>query len=113
MLGIGIDIVEIDRIKKQIDNKRFVELVLSREEIERFNSFSEIRKIEFLAGRFAAKEAIIKCLSDYENVTMSSLNITNNEKGKPEIEYKDYIILLSISHERHYAIAIASLEGRK
>ena len=113
MLGIGIDIIEIDRIKKQIDNKRFVELVLSREEIERFNSFSEIRKIEFLAGRFAAKEAIIKCLSDYENVYMSSLNITNNEKGKPEIEYKDYIILLSISHERHYAVAIASLEGRK
>lgn len=113
MLGVGIDIVEIDRIKKQIDNKRFVEMVLSSEEIERFNNFSEIRKTEFLAGRFACKEAIIKCLSDYENVNMSSLNITNNEKGKPEIEYKDYIILLSISHERHYAIAIASLEGRK
>ena len=113
MLGVGIDIVEIDRIKKQIDNKRFVEMVLSSEEIERFNNFSDIRKTEFLAGRFAAKEAIIKCLSDYENVNMNSLNITNNEKGKPEIEYKDYIILLSISHERHYAIAIASLEGRK
>ena len=113
MLGIGIDIVEIDRIKKQIDNKRFVEMVLSSEEIERFNNFSDIRKTEFLAGRFAAKEAIIKCLSDYENVNMNSLNITNNEKGKPEIKYKDYIILLSISHERHYAVAIASLEGRK
>ena len=111
MENVGIDIVEIERIKKALENRRFVERVLSEEEIEKFDGFKEHRQIEFLAGRFAAKEAIIKCLSDHEIPVMSKLNITNNEKGKPEIEYKDYKILLSISHEREYAVAIAMLEG--
>ena len=57
------------------------------------------------------KEAIIKCLSDYEVPVLTDLNITNNEKGKPEISYKNYKILVSISHERNYSIAVASLEG--
>ena len=110
MNGVGIDIVEIDRIRKAIGRRSFVEKVLSEDEIARFDGFPEHRQLEFIAGRFAAKEAIIKCLSDYEDPIMKDLNITNNEKGKPEIEYKDYRIRLSISHERNYAVAIAILE---
>ena len=38
------------------------------------------------------------------------LNIVNDAKGKPQIEYKDYQILISISHEKTYAVAFAILE---
>lgn len=108
MNGIGIDIVEIDRINKALSDT-FVSKVLSKEEIITFNKYKNKRKIEYLAGRWACKEAIIKCLSDYEAPLMTDLNITNNENGKPEIKYKNYDIKLSISHEEHYAVAIAYL----
>ncbi|MEE3409753.1 MAG: 4'-phosphopantetheinyl transferase superfamily protein, partial [Erysipelotrichaceae bacterium] len=82
----------------------------SVKEYERALTMSEGRRLQFLAGRFAAKEAIIKCLSDHEVPEMCNLNIINNEKGKPEIRYKDYRILISISHERKFAVATAILE---
>ena len=109
ILGIGTDIVDISRVRKAISNA-FLAKVLSGEELEKAASMSEERKIQFTAGRFAAKEAIIKCLSDHEVPEMCNLNIINNEKGKPEIQYKDYRILISISHERKFAVATAILE---
>ena len=107
-MKVGIDIVEIDRVRKAM-NDRFLSKVLSKDEIEYCKDFKEKRKVEFVAGRFACKEAIIKCLSDYEVPVFTDLNIINNEKGKPEINYKDYKIEISISHEINYACAIALL----
>ena len=107
-MKVGIDIVEIDRVKKAM-NDSFLRKVLSKQELEYCKDFKEKRKIEFVAGRFACKEAIIKCLSDYELPNFSDLNIVNNEKGKPEIRYKDYNIEVSISHEIKNACAIAIL----
>ena len=107
--GIGTDIVEIARVRKVI-SESFMHKVLSAEEFERAMSFSDERRIQFLAGRFAAKESIIKCLSDHEAPNMSDLNIVNDEKGKPMITYRDYKILISISHERNYATAVAILK---
>lgn len=108
MKGIGIDIVELDRLSSVSDN--FVSHVLSKDEITIYNSYSGKRKIEFLGGRFAGKEAIIKCLSDYEIPVMSEISIINEKSGKPIVNYKDYNIKVSISHETHYAVAIATLE---
>ena len=78
ILGIGTDIVEIQRVRKVISDA-FLRKVLSKEEIEKILSMSEERKAQFIAGRFAAKEAIIKALSDFELPEMSDLNIVNNE----------------------------------
>lgn len=107
MAKVGIDIVELDRLKDIKDG--FVKHVLSKEEIEVFNSYSDSRKIEYLGGRFAAKEAIIKCLSNIEIPKMPDITIINNKDGKPIVNYKDYDIDLSISHEKHYAVAAAIL----
>ena len=109
MRGVGIDIVEIDRVRKA-NTDALAGKILSAPEHERYEGFSPERKISFLAGRFAAKEAIIKCLSAYELPEFADLIITNDEKGRPQIRYKDYEILLSISHEKNYATAIAILE---
>lgn len=108
MSEIGIDIVELDRIVSV--SPGFVERVLSAKEMKLYESYSESRKIEFLGGRFAAKEAIIKCLSDIEIPDMKEIEILNNENGKPIAKYKDYNIKLSISHEKHYACAVALLQ---
>ena len=107
----GIDIVEIDRLINVKDS--FVKHVLTESEQEVFYSYKENRRIEYLAGRFAAKEAIIKCLSDYELPDMRNIEILNNKKGKPVVKYKDYNILVSISHEKHYAVALAILQEEK
>lgn len=112
MKDVGIDIVEIERVEKALSDS-FLRKVLSASELERTKTMKPFRLVEFVAGRFAAKEAIIKCLSDYDSPVMSELDITNNENGKPEIHYKDYKILLSISHEKTYAVAIAMLEGEE
>jgi holo-[acyl-carrier protein] synthase len=108
MKNVGIDIVENARVRKAMSDA-FVKKVLSQEERERFDNFKETRKVEFLAGRFAAKEAIIKCLSGIEVPQLTDLNIRNDEAGRPFIQYKDYEIVLSISHERNYSVAIAIL----
>ena len=107
--AIGTDIVETDRVRKVLSDA-FARKVLSAKEFDLFQTMSEERKILFIAGRFAAKEAIIKCLSMYEIPEMNHLEIINDEKGKPKIVYKNYQILLSISHEKHYAIATALLQ---
>lgn len=109
MKAIGIDIIENIRVKKAL-SESFLKKVLSPEEIEYSKDFREKRKIEFVAGRFACKEAIIKCLSEYEIPEFNELNIVNDEKGKPHIEYKDYKLLISISHEKDYSVATALLD---
>ena len=111
MNKLGIDIVEIDRIRKCLSNI-FVEKVLSTEELNIYKNYKGNRQTEYLAGRWAAKEAIIKCLSDFETPLMADITIINNDKGKPLAKYKDYDIELSISHEIHYAVAIACLNNK-
>ena len=106
MFDIGTDIVENKRIEKSI-NHDFISKVLTNNEILICNNKVGKKKIEFICGRFCAKEAIIKCLSDYEKVNMLDIEILNNENGKPIAKFKDYKILLSISHEKEYTIAFA------
>ena len=106
-MEVGIDIVEIDRLKNVSDT--FLDKVLTQAEKKIYQNYNEQRKLEFLAGRFACKEAIIKCLSEKEMPLMKDLEILNKDNGKPYIKYKDYKIKISISHEKHYAIAMAEL----
>lgn len=108
MAEIGIDILELDRLA--CPKSSFINHVLSPEEIKVYETYKDNRCIEFLGGRFAAKEAIIKCLSDIEIPNMKDITILDNEKGKPIVKYKDYKLKVSISHEKHYACAIAMLE---
>lgn len=62
VFGTGVDNVELSRIQKALTrSERFVEQVLTTMELEKYNNFqSTARKTEFLAGRWAAKEAFSK-----------------------------------------------------
>ena len=99
--GIGVDIVKIDRVNFVIANK-----VLSPYELEIFNKSSQIRKREFLAGRFAIKEALYKAGI---KEPFNKLNIKYNEDNSIYLEnYSD--VKVSISHEKEYAIGYAIYE---
>ena len=101
-MHVGIDMVKIDRIHL---DKRFIEKVLTVEEI---NDYSERhKKKEFLAGRLALKEAIIKTFDGKETVLMNEIHIDTNSEGVPICNYKKHKIIGSISHDGEYAVAVA------
>ncbi len=100
---VGIDLVDITRIR--LDDS-FANRILTSEELEVFRSFSlEKRQREYLAGRFAAKEAIYKATQDIHYLHYS---ILNDETGKPYVKEHPEIAV-SISHDADIAIAIAMI----
>ena len=106
IVGIGCDIVEIKRIKAS--NEKFYKRVLTPNEQEVFHNMTKQRQIEFLAGRFVAKEAIYKACNALQ--TISNIEILNDENGKPYCIVEGYTIHISIAHEKEYAIAYAICE---
>lgn len=121
IIGVGTDIVEIDRIEKAIKSSScFLEKIFSQEELQYLKS----RKLsaQSAAGGFAAKEAVSKALgTGFRGFSIKDIVILRNELGKPYVILKGkaeilakrsgkYSIHLSISHERKNAIAFAVLE---
>ena len=102
-MGIGVDIVNLNRIK--IDHDHFVRRVLTDKEYEIFLSLNtDGRKREYLGGRFAAKEAYMKaCGCGLGDISFHSIEILNHENGSPYLN--DPNAQVSISHEEDYAIA--------
>ncbi|GIT09949.1 MAG: holo-[acyl-carrier-protein] synthase [Candidatus Neomarinimicrobiota bacterium] len=118
-MNLGVDIVLVDRINKILNSKkksRFLNKIFSRSEIS--DSKNRQNQSEYLSGRFAAKEAIKKALSSYDETGMpsfKSLEILNSESGKPYVlinSKKQSNINISIAHDGNYAIAfcVANLD---
>lgn len=108
--GMGIDICQISRINTEISKR-----ILAKAEQELFDQIRiQKKKIEFLAGRFCAKEAVYKALSGIEEkLFLRDIVILNDSSGKPFVDqprYKDKNIFISISHEKDYAVAQAIVE---
>jgi len=87
IFGIGVDTVNIDRIKKIHEKygQRFVDKILTPSEIELFkNSVDQNR---FLANRFAGKEAASKALGTgfSQGVTWKDFGVSNKPSGQPEL----------------------------
>ena len=115
ILGLGIDLVDLKRIKTLM-NDALINRVLSKEELEFFHTITaEKRKVEYLGGRFAAKEAIFKAISKGPgNTNYTDFTILNNEDGKPYVKSDRFNtqdrIHLSISHTDDYAEAYVIIE---
>lgn len=119
--GIGTDIVEIDRIEKAASREGFLEKIFTTREIEHLKRRN--LRPEFIAGRFAAKEAIVKALgTGFQGVAFKDIEVENDALGKPlvilrgnaeKIALKEgkYIFHLSISHGRDSAIAYVVWEA--
>ena len=115
--AVGIDIVEVARMEADIAEygDRFINRILSTAERERFDQ--RVDQAVFLAGRFAGKEALIKALgySLSERPPYAELEILNDATGRPECRLPGHVLeklgpvrcLISITHEKHYAAAVA------
>ncbi len=116
--GIGIDIIEIERIKEAINKggERFVRRVFTNLEINYCNK--KRLKYQHFAVRFAAKEAVFKALGTgwQKGVRWVDVEIVNDKLGKPMInlfgktkelaeKMKIKRIYISLSHSANYAIA--------
>ena len=124
----GIDIVEISRISKIYEKFgiNFLIKVLSKRELKIIPTQKK-RRIDFVSGRFVAKEATAKALgTGFRNgLSFQKISVINDDYGKPEIilernlnellkkKTKDFNILVSISHEKKYCIASAIVIGEK
>ena len=112
--GTGIDITEIERIETLIQRKpHFSKRILTDKEMEKYQQLSGHRKMEFLAGRFAAKEAFSKALGTGIGASLSFLDIEigYEERGKPcVIKPFSRGVHLSITHSKHYAFAQVIIE---
>jgi holo-[acyl-carrier protein] synthase len=121
IIGIGVDIVEIRRIKEAVArNDSFIEKLFSKEEIEYFQSRN--MRPEYIAGRFAAKEAVSKALgTGFRGFGMKDIVIDRTTLGKPIVVLKGKAKLLaqksgscsfhlSISHSQDNAIAYVIME---
>lgn len=120
ILGIGIDIIEIDRIEKAVlQTEGFLKRVFTENEIKYF----ETRKMRFevIAGNFAAKEAVAKALSvGFRYCDWKDIEVLRDSLGKPyavlhnnakNLMAEGCIIHVSISHCHTYAVANAVIES--
>lgn len=113
--GIGVDLVELAHMASVVENSgRIVKRILTKEELEIYETRSEKNKLEFLAGRFAAKEAFSKAMGTGIGKTVSFQNVVvlNDDKGCPYVAESPYDgqAFISISHSQHMAIAQVILE---
>lgn len=123
ILGIGTDIVSVDRIKNSLKNKNFINRIFNKKEIlkcKRTNNYNNC-----YAKRFAAKEAFSKALGTgiSNGVNFNEIVILNKKSGKPYINIigqtkkilnkkfkkERFKISLSLSDEKKYAVAFVTI----
>ena len=112
-IGIGVDIVNINRFRKKKfqKNLNFYKKILSESEIKYCIKFKS--PYEHFAAKFAIKESVIKSIPD--KLSFLDIKTSNSKYGKPIVNLSGnlegkYSFLVSVSHEREYAIAIVTAE---
>ncbi|EFE85660.1 holo-ACP synthase [Fusobacterium periodonticum] len=118
IVGIGNDIIEIERVEKAISKEGFIAKVYTQREIE--NIVKRGNRTETYAGIFSAKEAVSKAIgTGVREFALTDLEILNDDLGKPYVIVSDklkkiiqrkkenYQIEIAISHSKKYATAMA------
>lgn len=111
IIGIGVDIIEISRIKEAVGKygDNFLKRVYTAKEIKYCQ-----RRYHQLAVRFAAKEAYAKAIgTGITNINWHDIEVVNNRSGKPGLAIKGTIkkkVHVSLSHSRDYAVASVYVE---
>ncbi len=116
ILGVGLDLQDVERIERAIQKPHFLERIYSEEERAQI----ERKGAQTAAGYWAAKEAVAKALgTGFSGFGMWDVSVHNDEMGKPEAVLKggalDRLnalggkITLSITHTGGFAAAVAIL----
>ena len=123
IIGIGVDIVNNERIKKSINDRKFVNRVFSKVEI--IYSKKIKNKSSYFAKRFAAKESLSKAIGTgfRKGLNFKDISIINDKKGKPYYKLNNNVkkliysifkvkkikISLSLADEKKYSIAFSMI----
>ncbi len=125
IIGIGVDIIEVDRIRESISRygNKFLRKTFTPQEIEYCKNSANAE--ERFAARFAAKEAAMKALGTgwQEGVGFLSIEIIKQENGAPSLKFNGHAeeilkqqnyssSFVSYSHIKEYAIAQVVIEGQ-
>ena len=122
IVGIGVDIVQIDRFLPWTENKALVQRFFSEQELEYLEKREDMAQA--LAVRFAAKEAFGKALgTGLRNMVLKDIQVQQDELGRPFLhlcgsakkcfqESGATVAHISLSHDGNYGIAYVVLEGR-
>ena len=114
--GIGLDIVELDRIAKlEANSEKFIARILTSSEADIYRSLSGHRRTEFLAGRFAGKEAFAKARGTGigAGCNFTDIEIIPEPSGKPLLYFKGTLVsgFISITHTNKIAAAQVILQA--
>lgn len=124
VIGIGCDLIEIERISQAIERAAFVRRVYTEHEIAYCQDRGRQAAASF-AARFAAKEAVLKALgTGLRGGTLQEIAVTNDALGKPEVRLSGYFadlaeqlgvknIKISLSHSKAMAMAYVVMEDGK
>ncbi len=117
-LDLGVDIEEVARFRALVRNKRFLKRIYTPSEV----AYCRAKKnqLQHFAVRFAAKEAVWKCLSDTlrnlkKKLGHRDIGIKNSASGKPQITLPKALkkiekrIHVSLSHSTSHVVAVAVL----
>ena len=126
ILGIGVDIIQNNRIKNSIKNHRFKERIYSSNELKL--SASSKNKIGYFSKRFAAKEAFAKAMGTgiRNNLDYRDIEVINDKLGKPyyvksrkitkiikkKFKVRNFSCFLSISDEKDYSTAFTIIQSK-
>ena len=114
IVGHGIDIEELASIQNAVEKRGgFAQRVLTDKEMERFASLKGRRQVEYLAGRWSAKEAFSKAMgTGIGKLGFQDLEVLNNERGAPYFSKSPFSgkVWLSISHTDQFVTASVILE---
>ncbi len=122
IIGIGIDLIDLSRIEDILERKGeiFLTKIFTQQEIKK-SPIQQKRRIEYYAGRFAAKEAVAKALGTGigKQLGWKDVEIINEDSGRPIVEVNntnlindESIIHISISHSTTLAIAKVIIEQK-
>ena len=119
--GIGVDIVDNNRIKKLIKNNQFISRIFSKDEINKSKKIKN--KISYFSKRFAAKESLSKAIGTgfRKGVNFKDISVINDKYGKPRYKLNNNVkkliyskfkvkkikISLSLADEKNYSIAFS------
>lgn len=117
IIGVGTDILDIDRMQKNIDDSAFVRKVFTQAEADYIASRGNM-KAASAAGIFAAKESIMKATGEGLRIPLKNMEIIHDDRGKPLAffrgqaaeHYTGHVIHVSISHTDSIAAAFAVIE---
>jgi len=117
--GIGSDLVRIERFRRPLTKLHFVERIFTEEERKLLETSGD--PVTFAAGRWAAKEAVVKALgTGFAGCEPGEISIERSERGVPVVRLLGKAetllnpgekIWVTITHEKDYAAAFAVLEG--